>query len=138
MDSVGLPFGDIASLCLFGMPLDDIVDLELYSPDGGLLSTLSFQAVRNDESFATHDLISTTGEYVGNAWATEGMPVMEVYIWDSAGMPYGKWYAVAESATMKLSDAFLVLPESDNWATTPCTILSLTPDTPIHSATAKL
>jgi hypothetical protein len=106
---LGEVWHDFANFCLFGLPLDEPIDLRLYGPDGRRLGSLVFEAIV-DAGIGTHSLISADG-LVGVAWASEEMTRMEIDIYISEAMPYGTWYAVADSPTVHIEDYFEVVSE---------------------------
>lgn len=113
---LGEVFGNFANFCLFGLPLDETIDLALYDPARQFLGSLTFQAEENPNSaFAPYELISSAGDWVGMAWEIDGVTVMEVEIWMSGATPFGEWYAVADSGTTHREGTVVVDPQYPDW-----------------------
>lgn len=112
---LGSVFADFANFCLFGLPLDEIIELALYDPGLQFLGSLTFRAVENPDDSPPYNLISGDGDTVGSAWVIDGVTVMETFITMSGGTPFGQWHAVADSATAHREGAVTVETQNRNW-----------------------
>jgi hypothetical protein len=114
VSQLGTGFFDIAFLCVFGLPLDEPIDLAIYGPNQAYLSSLSFRAYDLEGAgFAPYELRSSAGEIVGSAWEIDQNGLLELYIWDTAIIPTGQWRIVAQSDTVSIDDfvdAFVTSP----------------------------
>jgi hypothetical protein len=89
---------DAGRLCLYGFPIDEVITVSLFSPNGDVY--VDFFTVGADDE-------------------VEGGTVIEASLWFPAGLPTGEWFVGASSASAQIESRFKVGGSSPRISTMP-------------------
>lgn len=106
------PF-EYVPLCVFGVPFDQGITIELYRPDGGWGGVAEYYLAGENYEIGGWDLRPVDpdrNERKAMAVFINDAPVIQFLMWVPDGLPQGEWYASLRSGEHSLADTFSLPP----------------------------